>query len=99
MSKIQLLGKRSRKIKPLKRGDLLCEKEGENIKPLKHDNEKESMGKDISGNTENSICYVDDGKTINLCQTEVNDIFIYHVAIDIEMNTNNDPELRSMTKK
>ena len=64
------------------------------MKPLEHDNE--SMGNDISGNTKNSICYVDDGKIINRCETEVNDIFIYNVATDIEMNTDNDPELRSI---
>ena len=78
----------------LKEGDLPCEKEGENMKALEHDNE--SIRKDISGNTENSICYVDDGKTINRCETKVNDIFIYHVATDIEINTDNDPELRSI---
>ena len=66
------------------------------MKPLEHDNEKESMGKDTSENTESSICYIDYGKTINRCETEVNDIFIYHVAADIEMNTDNDLELRSI---
>ena len=43
-------------------------------------------------NTENLICYVDDGKTINWCETVVHDIFVYHVASDIEINTDNDPE-------
>ena len=54
------------------------------------------MGKDISGNTDNSICYINDGKTINRCETEVSDIFIDHVTTDIEINTDNDPELRSI---
>ena len=45
------------------------------MKPLEYD--KESLGKHISGNTENLICYVDDGKTINQYETKVNDIFIY----------------------
>ena len=54
------------------------------------------MGKDIPKNTENSIYYVDDGKIINRCKTEVNNIFIYHVAIDIEMDTDNDQEPQSI---
>ena len=75
--------KKKQKNKALEEKDLLCEKEGENMKPLEHD--KESMGKDISGNTENSIRYVDDGKTINWYETEVNDIFIYHVATEVKI--------------
>ena len=66
------------------------------MKPLEHDKEKESIGKDISENIENSICYVDDDKTINQCETEVNDIFIYHVATNIRMNTDNNPGSRSI---
>ena len=86
--------KKKQKNKTPEENDLPCEKEEEIMNPLEHD--KESMGKDISGNTENSICYVDDGKTINRYETEINDIFIYHVATDIEINTDNDPEPRSI---
>ena len=81
--------KKKQKNKALEGKDLPCEKEGENMKPLEHD--KESKGKNISANTENSIFYEYDGKTINRCKTEVNNIFIYHVATDIEINTDNDP--------
>ena len=75
--------KKKQKNKALEEKNLPCEKEGKNMKPLEHDKEKESIGKDISGNTKNLICYVDDGKRINRCETEVNNIFIYYVATDI----------------
>ena len=71
-------------------------KEREKYETPVHDNEKELMGNDVFENTENSICYVDDGKTVNRYEIRVNDIFIYYMAIDIEINTDNDPELRSI---
>ena len=54
------------------------------------------MGKDFSENIENSTCYEDDSKIINQWGTETNNIFFYNVAIDIEINIDNDLEPRSI---
>ena len=48
------------------------------------------MGGNTSENTQYSIYYVNDDKIINQCEIEINEMFIYNVAIYIKINTDND---------